>query len=560
MKRKITTALALLSICLLATCGSSSNKSGTVTAGTGDQTTDPGNIDTAPYAVSVGDTAATYNADDVVANKTFDYTIAIDCTAETAQLSTGSAQAITTDGTAVITADTTSVTISKTADGITIASTLDAAVKYILSGNLDGTLTLTSEKAYGLYLNGLIVTASAGPALDLESSKRVFIVTGSGTTNTLSDASTHASITKKGAIYGKGQMIFSGEGTLNITGNFKHGVYCSDYIRICGGTINATANTGNVLQSVNGFIFDDGTLTVAGTNTTIDEESKGIKVEGSEDNPGEGFIVINGGRITVNTVGKAITAAWDIDDDASTAVTTDDPTPYLTINNGIITIATSGSVYENADGTSCSPEGIESKTNLTINSGYITISTADDCINAGTSITINGGYIRAASSDNDAIDSNGTMTITGGVIVASGSEVPEEAFDCDSNTFTITGGTFVGIAGATSTPTASVCTQNAIKLGSGTKGSTFALIAADGTVVTAFTIPQSYSTMLLTSPLITKNTSYTVYTGGTADGDTLFNGLYLSNLSYSGGTAGTSFTVSSSYTNAGGSDTGPGGN
>ena len=33
-----------------------------------------------------------------------------------------------------------------------------------------------------------------------------------------------------------------------------------------------------------------------GTNTTVDEESKGIKVEGTESSPAKGYIVINGGR------------------------------------------------------------------------------------------------------------------------------------------------------------------------------------------------------------------------------------------------------------------------
>ena len=44
----------------------------------------------------------------------------------------------------------------------------------------------------------------------------------------------------------------------------------------------------------------------------------------------------------------AITAAWDIDDDATTAVTSDDPDPYVEINNGVIDITTTGTPYETA--------------------------------------------------------------------------------------------------------------------------------------------------------------------------------------------------------------------
>ncbi|MGD8836544.1 MAG: hypothetical protein PVJ19_16500, partial [Desulfobacteraceae bacterium] len=80
---------------------------------------------------------------------------------------------------------------------------------------------------------------------------------------------------------------------------------------------------------------------------------------------------------------------------------------------------------------------------------------------------------------------------------------------------------------------------------------TISLMADDGTVAFAFTIPQSYSTMLLSSPDIETGTEYTTYTGGTASGNETFYGLYLGDLSYSDGTAGTSFTVSSSVTNNG---------
>jgi hypothetical protein len=59
--------------------------------------------------------------------------------------------------------------------------------------------------------------------------------------------------------------------------------------------------------------------------------------------------------------------------------------------------------------------------------------------------------------------------------------------------------------------------------------------------------------MLISSPDITTGKKYTIYTGGTPSGDDTFYGLYLDNLDYSGGTAGTSFTVSSWLTNLGGS-------
>lgn len=62
-------------------------------------------------------------------------------------------------------------------------------------------------------------------------------------------------------------------------------------------------------------------------------------------------------------------------------------------------------------------EGIESKSVLTIDNGSIAVSTYDDCLNASKSIVINGGSVYCYSSNNDGLDSNGTLTITGGEIV-----------------------------------------------------------------------------------------------------------------------------------------------
>jgi hypothetical protein len=414
---------------------------------------------------------------------------------------------------------------------------------------------VSSSSPYQLYLDGVSITGTAGPALDLESSQKVYLVTAAGTTSTLTDSATR-SMTMKAALYGKGPMVFSGDGTLSVTGGYKHGIFSNDYIRVTGGALEVAVSTKDAVRSVNGFIFDDGVLSINATGTTTDDESKGIKVEGSEDTgTGKGYIVINGGYMTITSVSKAVTASWDIDEDAETAGTADDPAPFVVVNSGVITITTTGTPYEYVSGgvtVSCSPEGIEGKSGLTVNSGYLVIKTSDDALNTGGNLVINGGLMFCESSDNDAIDSNGNLIINGGTIVAIGSSAPEGAFDCDANTFAINGGTFVGIGGNTSRPTAASCTQNVLVLGSMSKGSTLAIEAADGTTAFAFEIPAAYATMILSAPTLETGTKYTLYTGGTATGDDVFSGLFLGDLDYSGGTAGTSFKVSSRLTKLGG--------
>ncbi len=389
----------------------------------------------------------------------------------------------------------------------------------------------------------------------------------------------------KGSLYTKGALLIGGSGSLSVTEDYKHAIYSKDYIRIFGGTINVNTSGRNALQAVNGFIMEDGAITISGTGTNTNNQSRGIIVEGSEDEDyaGEGFIVINGGTITSTTVGKGMSAKWDYEDDVETEDTADDPYPYVLINGGTISITTTGTpidedqssegTFTDADGVSTeetiklSPEGIEGKQAVFISGGIVTLNCTDDCINASRDdedyagqIIINGGNIYAYSSSNDAIDSNGTLTINGGVIVALTSTTPECAFDCDDNTFAITGGLLVGAGTSNySNPTAASCTQSTVVLSGtyfGAGSTTFALEDSSSSPVFAFTLPSIFGSsanssyiMIFSSPDIKTDTTYKAVTNVTATGGSTFNNLFTELPSVSGGTTTASeiSTSSSGY-------------
>ncbi len=206
----------------------------------------------------------------------------------------------------------------------------------------------------------------------------------------------------------------------------------------------------------------------------------------------------------------------------------------LIVNNGALTLSSS------QDG----GEGLESKSTLTINGGDIYISTYDDCINAANHIEIAGGVIRCLASGNDAIDSNGTLTISGGVVIAVGTSSPEGGLDCDNNRFAITGGIIVGLGGDNSTPTTSACTQRVVLYGttSFSNGTTYTITNPSGEQVFSFKSPKSVSgQMLFSSPGITNNGTYTIYTGGTVTGGTEYYDITV-DAEYTPGSAKKTFT------------------
>lgn len=448
------------------------------------------------------------------------------------------------------------VTISSDSTGLSITSTSADSIAYSLSGSLSGTVTVTSAADFQVVLNGAAISSSTGPALYLPSTTRAFITTAAGTSNSLENSA------GKAALYSAGVLVIGGSGTLEVNGYSKHGILAEDYIRFAGGTVNVNVTKKNAVQAVNAVIIDDVALTITATGTTLDDESKGIKVEGDDDSTdgsgaGMGYIVINGGTISITSVSKGITAAWDVDEDLGD-YEGGNPDPDVTINSGYITITTTGTPYETTDSSgatiSLSPEGIEAKSDLVINSGYIVVETSDDCLNAGDSITINGGYFYCSSSSNDAIDSNGTMTITGGVVVALGSDAPESGFDCDEETFAITGGVLLGMGGSTSKPTAADCTQSVIVLygyGSSLADKTFAICDSSGQAVFAADLGSVADAIVVSSPDLATGASYTVYAGATTTADEEFYGLALDGLTCSGGSSVVTVTTSSTVTTSG---------
>lgn len=368
--------------------------------------------------------------------------------------------------------------------------------------------------------------------------------------------------------------VNGGSVAITTSGKKGHGLKCGDYMTVSGSpTLDVTVNgvASKCINSTGNLTVSGGTLRLTTTgdayfDTDDNDTSSAAAIKCDAD------CLIGGGVLNINSSGSGgkginVGGALTFDGGAVSVTTTGDQYVYdrnndtaakaiksdgdLTVNAGTITIRTSKT----------EAEGLESKATLTINGGEVDIEAYDDAINASTHIEITGGRVYCRSEVNDAIDSNGTLSISGGTVIAVGSAQPEAGFDCDQSRFAITGGTILGIGGSTSTPTASACTQRSVVFNatSGNLGTVYITSGSDGGILT-FTLPRTYSqqvTMLFSSPDMAANTSYTIYTGGTASGGTGYHGLF-TGASYDGGSSAGTFTTSSMVSTVG-SGNGPGG-
>ncbi|MDR1526147.1 MAG: carbohydrate-binding domain-containing protein [Dysgonamonadaceae bacterium] len=205
----------------------------------------------------------------------------------------------------------------------------------------------------------------------------------------------------------------------------------------------------------------------------------------------------------------------------------------------------SGTIYINCTQKTEGGEGLESKGLLTINGGNIDIHTYDDCINAETGIVINGGNIFCAASGQDAIDSNGSLTINGGLTIANGIRGDGEAFDAERN-FQVNGGIIVGTHGGNMAMTTPSGQQRSVRI-QGAAGSAIGIRNAAGEILLLLNIPVIAGATTGTSVTVTFSDprlvagSYTLLSGGSISGGITING-YNTGGTYSGGTS-KSFTI-----------------
>ena len=529
---------------------------------TGDLTTFAVTIDQTTAEPATTATAYLPDEEDALENNSFTTEIAIDLSNPTAKTESG-------------------VEISVNGGHITANHGSVKGICYVLSGTTaNGSFTVVGDKKYEVKLNGASITNPDSAALNLLSGKRAFVVLADGTSNSLTDGTGGS---QKGALYCKGKLLFSGSGTLSVVGQTNNAIHSADYIIFNqGNNIYAKSTANHGIKANDGVFVNGGIINVEVSAAA----AKGINCESN--------IIVNGGRTTVITTGDG---TYDTDDQEAKGAAGIKADSTFTINAGELWLKSTGSggkginadidanfnggnVYVITEGgqfksnnDTSSPkgikadgninitggtiwvrtngyngEGIETKSALNISGGEVACYAYDDAVNSKGDMTITGGYVYAQGKNNDGLDANGNIYLKGGLVYAICSGQPEVAIDANTEggkKLYLTGGTIVAVGGLES---GSSLSQSCYQASSWSKSTWYTMTIGENTF--SFRTPSSGGSSLVVSAASTP----TLQSGTSISGGSSFFG----GLGIAGGTVSGGSSVSlSSYT--GGNSMGGGG-
>lgn len=295
-------------------------------------------------------------------------------------------------------------------EGSTITITDEGT--YILSGTLtDGMVVVAAEDTdkVQLVLDGVNISNSESAALYILSADKVFVTTAAGSENTMENGGTYTAIDKNNidaAVFSKSDLTFNGEGKLTVTAKAGHGIVSKDDLVFTCGTYEIT--------SADHGISGKDSVRIANGSYKIVSGKDGIHAE-NEDDTDLGFVYVADGRFEILSEQDGISAgSWLQIEDGDYAVTTGEGSAAAKNQNmqermpaGRETRAAA------AEEDSVSIKGIKAGTQMILKAGTYTLDTEDDALHSNGTITVSGGTYTLSSGD-DGIHADVSVLISGG--------------------------------------------------------------------------------------------------------------------------------------------------
>ena len=386
------------------------------------------------------------------------------------------------------------------------------------------------------------------------------------------------------ALFSKDDLTINGTGSLEVAGSYAHAVNSKDDLVIAGGTLTVTAvedglrgrdcvkiadGTFNVtagadaIKSSNdedgtrGFVLiGDGSFSITAGDDAVHAESalfvnggqvevascvEGLEAEQVYVNDGDVYVTssddaVNAAARGSSTSGDAAAAGGgelgdgavggEVPEDGLSRPEGDLDAPGDGVPSDGAPGEGGGQAAPSGDGAASAADalaaadaasGAPASTGGAAAGGSPTASSSSSCL-----IQINGGRL-VLDAGGDGLDSNGSIEVTGGVVLVQGpSSGDDTAFDYET-TAEISGGTVVMVGSAGMTQGFSGGAQASVSGNvSGSAGDTACVTDSDGNVLASFTAKRAFQWALLSGAGMTEGDTFKVVVGGTvanADAD-----------------------------------------
>jgi len=343
------------------------------------------------------------------------------------------------------------LSVSVSGNGVTITNNGEEKVIYELSGTTgDGFLKLYGAKKQAIVLNGVSITNSSGAAINNQNKKRTFVVVNGN--NSLVDGASYTSTPseedEKATFFSEGQLVFSGNGTLEVTARGKSGISSDDYVRFMSSpTVRVNSEAGHGVRGKDYIAVSAGTMDID------------VSADGKKGFNSDSLVVVTGGIIDISVTGGV--AVEDGAESGSAGIKADQ---LFTMEGGSLNVTVSGDggkgvssdgngkisggsmkvVVSGKSTDETAARGLKFDGTLDFAGGEIYVSASGDRAIVGkTAVNLSGAKVYAYSGASQAIFSSTALAVSDGVVAAIGTGGP--GLSVKDGSVKISGGLVMGV-------------------------------------------------------------------------------------------------------------------